>query len=183
MTSSPTDKVIFGQTFDGLYRAFQRELGAEDLAALKALGVDFEKSLLAAYPLDVWYRVLPYVGQKVAPGLPENEQAFRVATRFIQGFEQTVIGKAAFAFLRLLGPGRALQRIERQFRNGNNYSQTQLTAVSATDYLLRCNEVRWPGWYQGLVTEGMKLAGGKDVKVDCVTHDAEGATFRVTWRA
>lgn len=177
------DKVIFGQTFEGLYRAFQKELSPEDVVKLRGLGVDFQKPLLPAYPLSVWYEVLPYVSARMAPGLPQNEQVYRAACRFIQGFEQTVIGKAAFALLRILGPARALQRIERQFRNGNNYSQTSLTAVSGSEFVLRCNEVRWPGWYQGIVTEGLKLAGAKAPQVDCTQHDADGATFRVTWRA
>jgi len=38
-----------------------------------------------------------------------------------------------------------------------------------------------PGWYIGILSRGLELAGAKDVSVRMVSHDSQGGTFRITW--
>jgi uncharacterized protein (TIGR02265 family) len=172
---------MFSQAVEGFVRAVGERLddGAKD--GLKALGLDLRKPLEPAYPLDTWFAVMRYGGKLLAPDAPESEQLEQLGRRFIDGYEQTLVGRALLATMRVLGPRRTLERMSRNFRSGNNYTETRLEAKGATDYELWFNQVRSTDFYRGMLMAGLSKTSVRELQVHLVTHDSAGATFRVTW--
>ncbi len=176
------EKLIFSQTFEGLRQALGGALTPATLEAARALGVDFTQPFLPAYPRDTFVAVVERLAVDLHPTLGLEAAVAAVGRRFMDGYARTMIGRAMVAMLRVLGPRRALERLSRQFRTANNYSETRLRTLGERDFELWCNEVASPGWYFGIITRGLELAGARDVKVVMVDHLAPGgATFRIRW--
>lgn len=177
-----TEKLIFSQTFEGLFRA-AGDLITDDTIAkrLKELGLDPTRALRPAYPLAAFLQTVALLGERLSPGEPPAEQARKLGRQFIDGYRQTMVGQAMVTVMRVLGPHRTLERLSRQFRTGNNFSETKVTRVDVKGAELWCNQVTVPGWYQGLLERGLELAGAKEVAVSLDRLDDSGATFRITW--
>ena len=176
-----TEKLIFAQTFEGLLRSLGGNLTPQLSAGLRQRGLDLSVSLRPAYPLRVWIEVLSFVARELHPGLAPDTAVAAVGRTFMDGYGETMVGRAMMAMMRLIGPRRTLERVTRQFRTGNNFSETKLSLVGATEYHLWVNEVQLAGWYVGILSRGLELAGGKEVKVELLQRDAGGGTFRVRW--
>jgi uncharacterized protein (TIGR02265 family) len=179
------EKLIFAQTFEGLHRALGPRLSPATLEALRALGVDYSRPLLPAYPKNVFIAVIERLGADLFPALGRDAGVAAVGRAFMDGYGETMVGRAMLAALRMLGPRRSLERLSRSFRTANNFSETRLTARGERDFELWCNEVASPGWYFGIIARGLELAGAKDVKVVLVDYShenpADGAVFRIRW--
>lgn len=177
-----TERLIFAQTFEGLREALGSRLTPATLAAVKALGVDFSAPFRPAYPKDTFVAVVERLAQDLYPSLGLEAGVAAIGRAFMEGYGHTMVGRAMLAMLRLIGPRRSLERLSRNFRTANNYSETRLKALGDRDFELWCNEVASPGWYFGIISRGLELAGAHDVKVVIVDRpDDSGATFRIRW--
>lgn len=176
-----TEKLIFAQTFEGLLRSFHAQLSPRLASGLRQRGLDPMAALLPAYPQSVFIEVVTFVAGELHPGLPPEEAIAAVGRGFMDGYGETMVGRAMLAMMRLIGPRRTLERVTRQFRTGNNFSETRLTEVGPTEYQLWVNEVRLPGWYIGILSRGLELAGAQGVRVELLALEAGGGRFCVKW--
>jgi len=176
------DKLIFAQTFEGQLRALGTRLDARVADQLRKAGIDPAAELKPAYPLAVFQHLIVLVGEAVAPGQPPEEQAFEAGRAFIDGYGHTMVGRAMLGMMRVIGPRRSLERLSRQFRTGNNFSETTLRERGDGQYELWVNQVTLPGWYRGILTAGLERAGAKDVTVELERHADDAGTFRVSWK-
>jgi len=175
-----SERVIFASTFAGLYRAFGPSLDA-GADALRRSGIDFSKELHPAYPLSVFLDTVKLLAASMGAEGSEDDRVFLVGRGFVKGYSETAIGKALVLLARAIGPKRMLERLTRQFRSGNNYSQTALVQKAPTEFELWCNSVNFPGWYRGILTEGLTIAGAKNPEVTLASINDEGATFSIRW--
>lgn len=176
------DKLIFAQTFEGLLRALGPKLDERMATELRKAGVDPAAELKPAYPLAVFQQTIRLVGEAVAPGQPPEVQTFEAGRAFIDGYGQTMVGKAMLGMMRVIGARRSLERLSRQFRTGNNFSETTLRELGDGEYELWVNQVTIPGWYRGLITAGLERAGAREVTVELLTQADAAGTFRIKWK-
>ena len=176
------EKVVFGQSFEAVLRAL-KPLDPEMVEGLKRLGVEPEGPFDAAYPLDTYVSFLELVARVRYGHLEEMAAYTAIGQQFIRGFEHTLIGRAMMAALRLIGPRRTVQRLTRSFRTANNYSEIRVTELGSTEVDVWCNYVAKPGFYRGLLMEGITVAGAKDIVVDFVGHEGSAALYRIRWSA
>jgi uncharacterized protein (TIGR02265 family) len=175
-------RLVFSQTFEGLQRALGDRLTGQVAAQFRALGVDFAKGLEPAYELDVWAKAVHHAAGVLNPELPEAEQLYRFGRAFIDGYERTMVGKAMLTTLRLIGPKRTLERMDRNLRSGNNYTQTRLEpAGEANAFTLWVTPVRYVDWYRGLLTAGLEAAGAKGLSLAAEAREGEAVIYRIRW--
>jgi uncharacterized protein (TIGR02265 family) len=175
------DKLIFAQAFDGLVRALGPRLDAAVAQRLREAGLDVTRELKPAYPLEVFLKVVQIAGQCLAPGADEETQAFAAGQAFIDGYGQTMVGRAMLAMMRVIGPRRTLERLSRQFRTGNNFSETTLKDLGPQEVELWCNQVTVPGWYRGIISAGLRHVGVSEVSVETASRTDGGAVFKIRW--
>jgi uncharacterized protein (TIGR02265 family) len=84
----------------------------------------------------------------------------------------------------VLGPRRTLQRAQKNFRTGNNYSEVRVSDVSPTEMELWFNETDdvLRHFTVGLVLAGMRAGGADEPQVRLTDVDAKGFTLRATWK-
>jgi uncharacterized protein (TIGR02265 family) len=178
---------IYDQSFEGL---FVRGLGARLTPTVKQrlreAGLDLERKLEPAYPFEVWDRCVAIAVRELYSQEPE-EVAYRLlGERLVHGYQETLMGRAMRAVLRLLGPRRLLARVGEALRSGNDYLTSRLTERGATEVELWANEVGLTRYLlQGALLAGLQLSqpAGKAVRVEVRGFDAEGVTFHISWDA
>ncbi len=175
------EPVVFSQAVEGLVRAMNHRLDESAKIKLAAHGLDVRVRLRPAYPLSVWAEVVRIGGALVAPGESHDAQMYELGRRFVEGYRETIVGKAMLAALKVLGPRRTLERMSRNFRSGNNYTQTTLEPRGPTAFTLWLNRVNEPEFYRGLLTAGLDHSGAAAVVVKLRACDSNGAHFDIEW--
>jgi uncharacterized protein (TIGR02265 family) len=174
--------LIFSQTVEGLFRSLG-PLSDEALERFRALGIDPEQPLAPAYPVDQWLQLMKAAAQVRFPSLPFEAAIEALGRGFVDGYGETMIGKAMLAMLRVMGPKWALARLRRSLSTGSNFFETTVVERGPREVEVSLNRCTWPEWYFGLITRGLEHAGAKNVSVSLLSHEgaAKGATLLVKW--
>lgn len=178
------ERLVFSQTVEGLFlRALKDQLTErlKDRLATEA-GVNLRAPLKPGYPMKSWDMAVAVAAEELHPGV-ETAAAFELlGAALTQGYFDTMIGSAMAAMLRLIGPPRAIRRIERSLRSGNNYSQTSLIELSPSHFEIPTNEVgRLRDNLRGVIRRGMEVAGAKNVRCKVLRFDDAGAVYDIEW--
>jgi uncharacterized protein (TIGR02265 family) len=181
------ERLVFSPSVEALV---VRGVGAKMTPALKAelgtLGFNLDKPLLPAYPSDDWQKAVDAIARALHPELSMGEAQRKLGESTVYGFEQTVLGKAMVALSRIIGPRRALHRFPTMSRSSNNFSRMEAREVAPNDFELICEPyVGWPEYVQGCIRAVVDVCGGKEARVDLVSHspETERIVLRATWRA
>lgn len=175
------DRLMFAATFEGLFRAMGPRLDAALAEELARLGVDPRKPLEPAYSLETFRVVVVRLAQVLAPELSEEARIHALGRAFMDAYGHSFVGRAMLAMLSAIGPKRTLARLSRSFRTGNNFSETRVVDDGPKKASLWCNQVTLPGWYEGLISRGLEIAGARNVRVVLIARDDAGGTFSVAW--
>lgn len=173
------DKVVFGPSVEALWRAMQPMTPAE-LEAFRAAGV-VDGRFDAAYALEPYMKILAACATSRYGHLPLEEAYIKVGHLFAEGFGRTMIGQALIGVMKLVGPRRTLQRMTRNFRAANNYTDVQLVTVEDNLHRIKVNYVAQPGFYMGIIQRTCENAGAKNVQVTMVDYVDQSPTFEVRW--
>lgn len=177
--------LIFNHTLQSLLsRTFPEGVPPELKARLRTLGVELDKPLLPAYPRTTWARCIELCALFGFPHESREVAWRRMGERMVDGYKETMIGRAMFTTLRLLGPRRMLQRAQKNFRSGNNYTEVRLKDLEPTVMEVWFNEMDdvLRHFTVGLVLAGMRAGGAVEPRVELLHADAQGFTLRASWK-
>lgn len=175
--------LVFEQTIEAMFhRALNGRLTPTCKARLKEAGLDVDQKPRPAYPLVSWMTFLRIAAEELYPGEPLDSAAFKLGLAYMEGFRETMLGRAVLSLLRVLGPRRALARTSQSFRSSNNYQESRLTELGPRHFELWLNEVgSLPTFTSGLIHGGMKVAGARDIHIDLDGYDGHACTYRIKW--
>jgi uncharacterized protein (TIGR02265 family) len=175
-------KLVYAHTVEGLFwRALDKQVTPPLKAELFELGLDLE-----AAPKDVsqeqWAKILAAAVKHLYPRLSTDDGFYRLGETLMQGYESTIMGKALFAMMRLLGPHRVIKRLTSQLRSGNTYSEGTAKETGPNRYEVWTNECNGnPGYLRAVLYGGLYRAGAKNLQVKILSFDGHAATFDVSW--
>ena len=176
------EALVFSSTFDALARALGSRLTVESKARFKALGVNYDApELLPAYPFETWVKAMDLGAELVMPNASQEARHEAMGRRMVDSYGETLVGKALLTAMRVIGPRRTLERMARNLRTANNYTETKVTVAPDGAYHLWCSKVASTSFYRGMLQRGVEVAGGKSVTVTPLAHDETGATFSISW--
>lgn len=178
-----SERVVFQPTVQSLFSRLPPQAVSPGLkAALKQVGLDLDQPLQVAYPMAMWVQILQVTSHWVFPGENADVAHRKLGQRLIEGYVETAIGSAVFAFLKLIGPRRTLDRTAKAFRNGNNFCESKLRELAPNRFEVWINEVgTHPTFLAGVLQAGLTTAGARGVAVEVLQVDAEGMTYLVSW--
>ena len=175
------EKVVFAQSMEGLYRALTPHTPQERAAFLKA-GVMKDEKFAAGYAIQSYIEVLDASAASRFAHLPEQQRYIEIGRLFFLGFQKTLIGAALMAMLKILGPRRTLERLTRNFRSANSFTEGKLETLAPNHHLVWINYTARPGFYLGLIESGVRHAGAKELTVVVRETTKELATtYEVKW--
>jgi uncharacterized protein (TIGR02265 family) len=177
------EQIEFSQSVEGLFiKGVGSKLTPEIRVKLRAAGLDLDKPLRPGYPAADFHRWVELVATSLHPGETLAEAVRLVGHRAVSGLEEGLVGKALSAGLKLIGPRRALQRVDRIFKNNNNYQVATLVELTETDAKVKLGEVfGLPTYYQGLFEQAISVIGAKDPRVSLMASPPPGAMLHIVW--
>ncbi|MBL8921097.1 MAG: DUF2378 family protein [Myxococcaceae bacterium] len=176
-----SEKLWFQSAVEGL---LLRGVGARLTPALRSrlreLGVDLDH-LEPAYPQATMTKAIGVVVDELFADRTREGGLRELGHVFMRGYAETFIGAAMVQIMKVIGPRRTLERMQRNFRNGTNFIETKFEAVGEREATLWFNDVSgMPAFYAGILEEGGRMTGANaTVAVESAT-DAS-CTFRVSW--
>lgn len=175
------ERVIFPAQVEGLLRGLSPDVVGSLKTRLKQAGLDVDAPFPPAWPASRLHEWLDLASEELYRDLPKDEAHRRIGQRFIEGWQRTMLGSAVAQFLALLGPKRALERLTRAFRTGDNYSETSCQFPSERVALVTVKSQRLPHYITGILEAGLalvKVKGTVRVEADTEAH----MVFRVEWQ-
>jgi uncharacterized protein (TIGR02265 family) len=147
---------------------------------LGALGI--KRGETTDIPQSTWRQMLPLVASELFPNEPLEQGHRKLGAAVLGSFAETLVGKALFTTLRVIGVRRGLERMTKNFRVGNNFTDSRLTGGAENDVELWISDVNAvPEYIRGLMEAACSAAGGKEVSVEVVRFESPAATYRIRW--
>jgi uncharacterized protein (TIGR02265 family) len=176
--------LVFEQTIEALFlRALAGRLTPECRARLRQAGLDVDQKLKPAYSFQSWMLFIRIAAEELFPSEPLSEATFKLGEVYVEGFRQTMLGRAVMSLLRVLGPRRTVARATQNFRAGNNYTETRITELGPAQFELWMNEVGdFPEFTAGIIYAGVRMSGAQEPRVEPMGYDGHACTYRITWK-
>lgn len=178
------DRRVLAQVVEGLLRHGVGERVTPRLRErLRQAGLDLDRPLLPAYPVDQWTRCLHVIVDELYPGLPREEAFRQLAAAHVGGYGQTLVGRALLRLLKLLGPKRTVHQMLQALRSSDNYTEVRLTELGPGHYELWMNSVLdAPGYAESLFVSFLRVSGAEEPHATVVRRDEESTVYLLTWK-
>jgi uncharacterized protein (TIGR02265 family) len=178
-----TEPLMFDHVVDGMFnKNLGKRLSTKARDELKAAGLDLSRPLRPAYPLTAYFAFLEIAGRDLFPGKKTPEQMYELGLCLLDGYLDTLMGKAIVNFAKLLGPARAIRRSERTWRQGNNFTEVTVVEHSDSKFELRFNRVGpYPEHTQGALMAALRINEELAVQVELTDRTPPGAVYVVSW--
>lgn len=178
--AAPTERVIFPAQAEGLLRGLQPDVTDALSSKLKTLALDPGQPFPPAWPSSRLKEWLDAISDVVYDSCTRDEAHRRIGRRFIDGWQRTLLGAASAQLLKVLGSRRALERLTRAFRTGDNYTESSVTFPSPTSAIVTVRSEPLPHYLAGVLDGGLALLNVKGkVSIENITGDV--MVFRLEW--
>ncbi|MBS2029532.1 MAG: DUF2378 family protein [Deltaproteobacteria bacterium] len=177
------DRIVFAHAIQGMLGRLPPALLHGPLREdLRAAGLDLDKPFLPGYPFPTFVAAVRLTAQAAFPELPREQALYQLGRRLVDGYWETLVGKALLAVLKLIGPRRALLRTEKNFRSANNYTECRFKELGPSEFEMWLNEANGePSYTAGIVSGGLEAAGARDAQVSVLAKQDDGTLFHVKW--
>lgn len=181
--SIPENPVVFAQSVESLYkRGLDGKVSPTLEQKLRGVGIDLAKPLLPAYPFPTWNNALLVTAQEAFGSLSRDRAFYEMGRLIVTRYQETLIGGALFVMLRVLPARKIVDRMARNFRTTNNFTEIRLAVVDDNTVDVSFNLVEdEPAFTQGILAAGLPAAGVKGSTVSLIARHPPGATFRLSW--
>lgn len=178
------DRKVLSQVVEGLLRHGVGERVTPRLRErLRQVGLDLDRPLLPAYPVEQWKHCLHIIVEELYPGLPREESFRQLAAAHVEGYGRTLVGRALMRLLKLLGPKRTVRQMVQALRSSDNYTEARLTERGPGHYELWMNSVLdAPGYAESLFVSFLRVSGAEEPQAAMVRHEEEGTVYLLTWK-
>jgi uncharacterized protein (TIGR02265 family) len=177
------ERLVFPPIVEGLFvRGLTGRVSPLLKEQLRMEGLDLDRPLLPAYTLETWIRCVALTAKALHPEETEAVAWRMLGERMIDGYRDTMMGRALLGVMKLLGPWRMLWKAQHGFRTSNNYTEVRITERGPNEAEVWLNE---PGalryFKQGVMLAMGRAAGAPATTVEVSRFDADSATYRVIW--
>ena len=176
--------IVYRNTVDALLeRMLVRGNRLTPHLEMKLAAIGIRRGESADVPQASWRKALPLVaGELFGSDVPEDAHR-RLGALMLTSFAETLVGKALFTTLRVIGVRRGLERMAKNFRVGNNFTDSRLTGGTDNDVELWVSDVNAvPQYIRGLMEAACTAAGAKDVNVELLRYEVPAASYRIRWK-
>lgn len=175
-------QTVYAHTVEGLFFKTVRPRITPGLKEkLQLLGLDLDGKP-ADLPRDKWVEALRLAATELFPSRDIEDSYRQLGRALIEGYANTLIGKSVISVLKLLGPGRAVQRMEKTLRSGNNYIEARIEQKGPAEFEGWLNECNGnPGYVIGVLEAALMHTGAKDVRVTHSGFDGHSVNLHIRW--
>lgn len=181
MGEKTEDKLVWGHTVEGLVRCCKPRSTPRWLERIRGAGLDPEKQVAAVYTRDQWRSFLEISAEELFEG-PMEVRLENLGNSFIDEYAKTFLGSAVATVIRVIGMKRAIERMTKSLRSGNNYSETKATFTGprrAEFWLNDC--LGMPTYICGALAAILRRTGTESVRVVTLSMTGVEVVLEITW--
>lgn len=178
------EPVVFDSAIEGLFvRGLAGKVTPQLKQKLRAEGLDLDQKLKAQYPREVWIRVMDVTARELYPGVPAEEAYRRMGDIAVAGIGNTLIGKAIVSMARMLGPKRAMYRLNQAFGSLNNFMKLEVKELTPSHFELFVNDCYGrPTYIEGALGAAVRISHNKPFQVRLLEQAPNGAVkIEIRW--
>ena len=175
------EKLVWGHTVEGLVRCGKPRATSKWVERLRSAGLDIEKPVAAVYTRDQWSSFLKISAEELFEG-PMELRLEELGNSFIDEYAKTFLGSAVATVIRVIGMKRAIERMTKSLRSGNNYSETKATFTGprrAEFWLNDC--LGMPTYICGALAAILRRTGTESVRVTTMSMTGVEVILEITW--
>lgn len=177
------EALVWGHTVEGLVRCGKPRATPKWAERLRVAGLDVNQKVKPAYTRHQWREFIFISAEELFEG-PLESRLEQLGAAFIDEYAQTFLGRAVAAVVKVIGPKRAVERMTKSLRSGNNYSQTRATFTGPRRAEFWLNETLGaPSYICGALTAVLRLTGAPNVRIRTMATEGTAATFEIEWDA
>jgi uncharacterized protein (TIGR02265 family) len=175
------EALVWGHTVEGLVRTGKPRATPKWATRLRAAGLEVDKPVAPAYTRDQWRQFIFISAEELFEGTIE-ERLDQLGSTFIDEYAKTFLGRAVAAVIGVIGTKRAIERMTKSLRSGNNYSETRATFTGPHRAEFWLNETLGaPTYICGALAGVLRRSGCSKVTVKTLSTDGQAATFEIEW--
>ncbi len=177
------DRLIYGEVIEGLLQhGLRGQVSLRLRERLRQLGLDVDRPP-SSFPVLKWVQCLQAVVEETFPGMPADEAYRQLARRHMEGYGQTLLGRATVRVMRLLGPRRMVLRLPNWLSATDNYTVGVVVERGPCAYELALNSSQTPAAYVEALFQAMLTAcGAREAEVKTLEASDGGTTYALSWR-
>lgn len=178
-------RLEFGPSISGLLiDTLGSEVTPELKASLRAEGLDLDRPLLPAYPAALYVKCLRIVARALWPTETEDDALRHFGGHAVEGLNSNFLGRALVTLMRVIGLRRAVLRLDRAFRNSNNYTKVDVRELTLTSVEFIFNTVMGtPTYFEGVFLTMVPILGGREPRVEHGPLEGERHRYVLSWTA
>ena len=143
------------------------------------LDLDRVEPMYRADHLPLWLKA---TAEEVHPGLPEGQAFELMGRQCMEGWRQTLLGRAVTMISRFVPPKTALIRLEASFRGLDNFTRVDFLDRGPTELDVTFRDALGvPDFFLGFMRAGATLSSARNPRVELLRHEPPSATFRCSW--
>lgn len=179
LQAQPSKLLVYGPTVDSLFNGVLGDRVTPQLRErLRQAGLDLSRPVLPAYPLNLFEAFLEITAHELYSDVPFDNALRSLGEAQVEAFARTLMGRAAFSFMRMVGVRRSLEQISYSWRNANNFVRTQVHEPSPRTLEVWVNEVgRQPQVIQGTLSRALQLISSQPYRVTMRHYDGHSCTY------
>jgi uncharacterized protein (TIGR02265 family) len=165
-------------------KAHKKHLTPQLKGEVKALGIDLDAPLKPTYENEVLHACTRLLRRRVYGHLPDDGVAYRaIGEAVIDGFFDTVIGKAMANVFKLIGFKKVIDRLPQTLQRGNTHVKASLEWKGASEAVLMVSDAEpHPminvGVFERAFRHWFNVPG---FKAELLSSTKEQTAYRLTW--
>lgn len=180
---APEQRRVYAAWFEGmLLRSFGQRLTPALISDLRAAGLDLERPLADHYPASLRLAALRLLREHLLSAMSDEQAWHALGHAAVDGFIQTLVGKAFAIVFRTLGPRALMKRAGSVMASASNYVSGETVELGPFRWEARLEGADLPpAYYRGLVLAALEICKVKDPQIQLVSHVGEQVVLSCTW--
>lgn len=181
------ERYVYTQLVEGLFlRALGSRLNEDARSQLRATGIDIDTKLKDKYPSEDFLRGQEIVARAVYPHLALQDAYYQMGLDMVQGLTDTLIGRAAAAVARIVGPRRAMMRVAASTETSTSFTKASSKELSPTSVeMIFDNYDGHEAFSRGCFMGALRVMRAKNPQCAVTLHDKakEHLQMLISWDA
>jgi uncharacterized protein (TIGR02265 family) len=179
------EQLIYENAVEGLFiKGFGKKMTPRLKVGLKEIGLDLDAPLKTTYPGELINRCTKLLREQLFANEPDDLKAYTaIGSTTLDGYFDTVMGRAMVSVLRIVGHERIMDRLPRQMASGSNYQIVTVKRIKPGEAEVHCSDAQpHPGINVGVLNRAFAHYFQAPNFV-CAIHEvqAPGCLYRCTW--
>ncbi len=180
------ERFMYGSSVEALFdKALRRRMTEPCRVALQQAGLDLGQRFAPMYTAAQYERFVRIAREQLFSELADAQAYEAMGRAFLDGYWETILGRAVRGVLKLLGPAQIIRRLPALFAAGSTYVRATVIEDRPGEWKIQITGVGgYPHFTRGLLDSVLEASGARKGRVEIaeILPD-ERVTYLLRWES